>query len=286
MVVCDTIFMCVLHRAPEVILGHKYDSRIDIWSVGAVLAELYTGYVLFQNDSVPTMLSRITGILGAFPAEVLAKSREANKYFTLNSIVYEKDASDASGSQFHLIFPKKTNLRKRLHLDPLTMQQRHMSPTVRTVSSASTGETFETTDEELFVDFIRQLLNLNPENRYTAKQALCHPWLADADTVQFQEYVIGQPAIPIPPPEPMHGVPTSMDESLLSNTSQYYTGYDEVENMDMALQDHDDSDETEIEGETMTLEEELALFEAEQRAALSRLNISSENDGNDSEEEG
>jgi serine/threonine protein kinase len=54
---------CFFHkfRAPEVILGHKYDTRIDIWSVGAVLAELHTGYVLFQNDSVPTMLSRITG---------------------------------------------------------------------------------------------------------------------------------------------------------------------------------------------------------------------------------
>lgn len=41
------------------ILGHGYDGRIDIWSVGAVLAELYTDYVLFQNESVQTMLARI-----------------------------------------------------------------------------------------------------------------------------------------------------------------------------------------------------------------------------------
>jgi len=25
-----------------------YDTKIDVWSVGAVLAELHTGYVLFQ----------------------------------------------------------------------------------------------------------------------------------------------------------------------------------------------------------------------------------------------
>ena len=43
------------------IIGHNYDSRIDIWSIGCVLAEMHTGYVLFQNDSVASMLARITG---------------------------------------------------------------------------------------------------------------------------------------------------------------------------------------------------------------------------------
>lgn len=38
------------YRAPEVILGHPYDQKIDIWSLGCILAELYTGEVsLYQN---------------------------------------------------------------------------------------------------------------------------------------------------------------------------------------------------------------------------------------------
>jgi hypothetical protein len=36
------------YRAPEVILGLPYGQRIDIWSLGCILAELATGYVLFQ----------------------------------------------------------------------------------------------------------------------------------------------------------------------------------------------------------------------------------------------
>ena len=40
------------YRAPEVILGCSYDYKIDIWSLGCILAELLTGYVLFQNESV------------------------------------------------------------------------------------------------------------------------------------------------------------------------------------------------------------------------------------------
>jgi len=35
------------YRAPEVILGCSYDYKIDIWSLGCILAELLTGYVLF-----------------------------------------------------------------------------------------------------------------------------------------------------------------------------------------------------------------------------------------------
>ena len=36
-------FLPSLHfRAPEVIIGHPYDGRIDIWSVGCVLAEMHT----------------------------------------------------------------------------------------------------------------------------------------------------------------------------------------------------------------------------------------------------
>ena len=36
------------YRAPEVILGLQYDQKIDIWSLGCILAELATGRVLFQ----------------------------------------------------------------------------------------------------------------------------------------------------------------------------------------------------------------------------------------------
>lgn len=36
------------YRAPEVVLGLPYGQAIDMWSAGAVLAELLSGRVLFQ----------------------------------------------------------------------------------------------------------------------------------------------------------------------------------------------------------------------------------------------
>lgn len=37
------------YRAPEIILGCEYDEKIDIWSVGCIVAELFTGRMMFEN---------------------------------------------------------------------------------------------------------------------------------------------------------------------------------------------------------------------------------------------
>lgn len=48
----------------QVILGLIYDQKIDLWSLGCVLAELFTGQVLFQNDSEQALLARIIATIG------------------------------------------------------------------------------------------------------------------------------------------------------------------------------------------------------------------------------
>jgi dual specificity tyrosine-phosphorylation-regulated kinase 2/3/4 len=39
------------YRAPEIILGVPYTTAIDMWSFGAIIAELYTGFPLFPGES-------------------------------------------------------------------------------------------------------------------------------------------------------------------------------------------------------------------------------------------
>jgi dual specificity tyrosine-phosphorylation-regulated kinase 2/3/4 len=133
------------YRAPEVILGLPYDSRIDIWSLGCILAELYSGYVLFQNDSLATLLARCVGILGPMPARMRA-GRHAHKFFTRSGDIYEQEES--TGRVF-LLQPKHCTLSHRLR-------------------GADAG----------FVDFVVSLLTLDAEARPTATQALQHPWLS------------------------------------------------------------------------------------------------------------
>ncbi|MCO5570315.1 hypothetical protein L7F22_024033 [Adiantum nelumboides] len=133
------------YRAPEVILGHPYDQKIDIWSLGCILAELCSGYVLFQNDSLATLLARVTGIIEPIMPDMILKGKEAHKYFTKNLMLFERNQDT---NKLEYLLPKRSSLRHRL-------------------PSGDLG----------FVDFVGYLLQVNPENRPNASEALKHPWL-------------------------------------------------------------------------------------------------------------
>ena len=119
------------YRAPEVILGCSYDYKIDIWSLGCILAELLTGYVLFQNESVQGLLARVVGIIGPFPEYMMKEGRLVSNFFTREGLIYqeskeEEDSkskkstnrkrpeADVEEAKIHILVAKKTTLKKRL----------------------------------------------------------------------------------------------------------------------------------------------------------------------------
>ncbi|MFS7983008.1 putative dual-specificity kinase CMGC-DYRK-PRP4 family [Helianthus anomalus] len=134
------------YRAPEVILGLPYDKKIDIWSLGCILAELCTGYVLFQNDSPATLLARVIGIISPISQDMLAKGRDTYKYFSKNNMLYERNEDT---NRLEYLIPKKTSLRHRLPMG-----------------------------DQGFIDFVSHLLEISPKKRPSATEALRHPWLS------------------------------------------------------------------------------------------------------------
>jgi len=71
------------YRSPEVILGMNYHMAIDIWSLGCILAELYTGFPIFPGENEQEQLSCIMEVLGVLIRISLAKAL-AKGYFLVN----------------------------------------------------------------------------------------------------------------------------------------------------------------------------------------------------------
>lgn len=182
------------YRAPEVVLGLFYDARIDLWSLGCVVAEMYTGEVTFQNDSVVSMLSRIEAICGPLPKRMVQQGRQSGSFYTSSGLLYEKvkksrkdsedsysgddNSSEGSGSETNecvdIFQPKKTSLAARLGFDANLMEK----------YDAGKQLSREQKKQAIFVDFVRSLLTVDPEKRPTAEEALKHPWMEYAATLK------------------------------------------------------------------------------------------------------
>eukprot|EP01026_Neomeris_dumetosa_P060234 TRINITY_DN5676_c0_g1_i6.p1 TRINITY_DN5676_c0_g1~~TRINITY_DN5676_c0_g1_i6.p1 ORF type:complete len:879 (+),score=127.31 TRINITY_DN5676_c0_g1_i6:201-2837(+) len=139
------------YRSPEVILGGSYDGRIDIWSLGCILAELLTGGILFHNETVPMLLSRITAVFGPFPQSLLSKAKYRDKFITGSGTIFEQYPN--GGYKTHK--PKRTSLRARV----------------------------PQADEDC-LKFLSYLLTVDPNQRPTAEQALDHFWLKKNYTIK------------------------------------------------------------------------------------------------------
>ncbi|XP_043697014.1 uncharacterized protein LOC122647744 [Telopea speciosissima] len=134
------------YRAPEVILGYPYDQRIDIWSLGCVLAELCSGEVLFPNDALVIILARMIGMLGPIDMKMLGRGQETYKYFTKEYDLYHVNEET---NQLEYVIPEESSLEHHLKISDIG-----------------------------FIEFIRYLLEMNPQRRPTAREALQHPWLS------------------------------------------------------------------------------------------------------------
>ncbi|CAH2355312.1 hypothetical protein CLIB1423_24S00848 [[Candida] railenensis] len=64
------------YRAPEVVLGARYEEKIDIWSFGCVLAELYTGSPLLPGHNELEQIGLMLELFGSPPSSLIQNFRK------------------------------------------------------------------------------------------------------------------------------------------------------------------------------------------------------------------
>ncbi|CAG8514895.1 9166_t:CDS:10 [Ambispora gerdemannii] len=133
------------YRSPEVILGMTYNMAIDMWSLGCILAELYTGYPLFPGENEQEQLACIMEVRG-LPDRYLVEKSERKKLFF-----------DSSGN------PR-----------PITNSKgKRRRPQSKTLAQALKCQ------DEVFLDFISRCLQWDPEKRMKPDEGLMHEWITD-----------------------------------------------------------------------------------------------------------
>lgn len=147
------------YRAPEIILGLSHDYSLDIWSIGCTLYELYTGKILFPGRTNNHMLRLMMECRGKFNHKIIRKGQFSSIYFDqhFNFISTEKDKVTGNDVTKIIAISKPVrDLRSRLlsnmsNEDPKLMKN--------------------------FIDLLERCLDLDPERRLTAYEALKHPFI-------------------------------------------------------------------------------------------------------------
>jgi hypothetical protein len=76
------------YRSPETILGSRYDTSADMWSLACIVFELLTGDLLFDPqtgkhwDRDEDHLAMIAELMGDFPRKVSGQGKRSAQYFT------------------------------------------------------------------------------------------------------------------------------------------------------------------------------------------------------------
>ncbi|KAH7360392.1 negative regulator of the PHO system [Rhexocercosporidium sp. MPI-PUGE-AT-0058] len=137
------------YRAPDVLLGSRtYNTSIDIWSAGCIMAEMYTGRPLFPGTTNEDQLVRIFRIMGT-PSERSWPGISQYSEYKQNFQMY-------ATQDLRVILPQ---------IDPIG------------------------------IDLLQRMLQLRPELRISAHDALQHPWFND---------LVGQMR---PPPQHLGQIP-------------------------------------------------------------------------------
>ena len=69
------------YRAPEVLLGIPYTTSIDMWSLGCILAELYTTTPLFPAENEVELISMMMELNDVPPMEMISKASKKKVFF-------------------------------------------------------------------------------------------------------------------------------------------------------------------------------------------------------------
>ncbi|KAI9688640.1 MAG: U4/U6 small nuclear ribonucleoprotein prp4 [Bathelium mastoideum] len=163
------------YRAPELILGLKYDYAVDMWSIGCTLFELYTGNILFLGQHNNGMLRTMMECRGPIPKKLLKRANEVriatngrvefpfnedfDQFFSCET---DKRTGREIGKWIHItkLHSSSRDLKARIYAG---VEEKKLPPKVRDELKA-------------FYDLLDKCLQFYPERRITPKLALQHPF--------------------------------------------------------------------------------------------------------------
>uniref|UniRef100_G3TT86 non-specific serine/threonine protein kinase n=1 Tax=Loxodonta africana TaxID=9785 RepID=G3TT86_LOXAF len=168
------------YRAPEILLGLPFCEKVDVWSLGCVMAELHLGWPLYPGNNEYDQVRYICETQGLPKPHLLHAARKAHHFFKRNPHPDATNPWQLKSSADYLAETKVRPLERRKYM----LKSLDQIETVNG-SGAAGRLTFpdrealaEHADLKSMVELIKRMLTWESHERISPSAALRHPFVS------------------------------------------------------------------------------------------------------------
>ncbi|XP_059575004.1 homeodomain-interacting protein kinase 4 [Alligator mississippiensis] len=162
------------YRAPEVLLGLPFCEKVDVWSLGCVVAELHLGWPLYPGGSEYDQVRYICETQGLPKGGLLGAASKAPLFF-------KRAPQPEGGSQWQLKAPAEAGVKavERRKYVLRSLEQLEAVPVPRGPAAEGAAEAAAAAlDQRCMVELVQRMLTWDSHERIAPAAALRHPFIS------------------------------------------------------------------------------------------------------------
>ena len=186
-----TYIQSMYYRAPEVIIGLPLNEKVDVWSIGCILIELYLSTPIMPGTCSYDQLYKINSLIGHCPQYMISHCKKRDKYFTnvndkeaqapyykiKSPKEYYKEYPKDKPKDFYVIPENLQNLDDLINVKRDTIKSKNSRLKSLNNSSLSINSSNIKDDLPAFIHLLKGMLQIDPNKRWSCRQCLKHPFV-------------------------------------------------------------------------------------------------------------